>query len=489
MGATSIDFGSAASTLEQFLGFRSADRTIGSGITSDFAVGDVNISSDATLADIRDAINEQAGSTVKADLVNFGTAAAPDYRLVLSTKPDGSSDKLEITASTVDPGSTGLNTLVYKSSFDTAKIDATNNKIVINEGVLSGIAAIAPGTYTSDQLALAVKEALESATASTNTYSVVYDTTTNKMKITTMGPDTVDLLWADPATTAQNILGFDSSASTTGLRADYDRGDVAVPNLTVVGTDIRFRKGDDPNVYTASLAGGVYATGDALAADVKAALEAADPVGDTYTVVYEADTDTLRIYNDAGNLPLHLLWSDPLSTAAAELGFAAADTLDIPDLPASDSSDRALTYGAQNANLGSDLTNYNYITDDTSSNYYSFNNNYLNENNIVRALSFLKVSLENNDAGRIEKAIDYLDTLMEKVFQLQSEVGSRVTRVETEESYQVNREFDVAGYLANEQDADIAKLSTDLAQRQSALEGLRLLSSDFLRTTLFDFLK
>ncbi|MCC6345931.1 MAG: hypothetical protein IT388_01950, partial [Nitrospirales bacterium] len=459
------------------------------GITSDFAIGDVNISSDATLADVRDAINKQAGSRVKAELVNFGTAARPDYRLVLSTEPAGSSDKLDITASTVDPGSTGLNSLVYKSSFDTAKIDATNNKIVINEGVLSGIASIAPGTYTSDELALAVKEALENATASGNTYSVVYDTTTNKLKITTMGPDTVDLLWADPATTAQNILGFDSSASTTGLRANYDRGDAAVPDLTVAGTDIRFRKGDDATVYTASLVGGVYATGDALAADVKAALEAADPANDTYTVVYEADTDTLRIYNDAGNLPLHLLWSDPLSTAAAELGFTAADTLDIPDSSGSDLGDSALAYGAQNANLGSDITNYNYITDDTNTNYYSFNNNYLNENNIVRAISFLKVSLENNDAGRVEKAIDYLDKLMEKVFQLQSEVGSRVTRVETEELYQINREFDIAAYLSNEQDADIAKLSTDLAQSQAALEGLRLLSSDFLRTSLFDFLR
>ncbi|MBZ0155172.1 MAG: flagellar hook-associated protein FlgL [Alphaproteobacteria bacterium] len=489
VGATTINFGNASSTLEQFLGFRSADRTIGSGITSDFAIGDVNIASDASLADVRDAINKQAGSRVKAELVNFGTTAAPDYRLVISTKPDGNSEKLEITASSTDPARTGLNSLVYKASFDTAKIDSTNNKIIINEGSLSGIATIAPGSYTADQLAIAVKEALENATASSNTYSVVYDTTINKIKITSLGPDTLDLLWADPATTAQNILGFSDEANTTGLRANYDRGDAPVPDLNVAGTDIRFRKGDDPNVYTASLTGGVYATGNTLAADVKAALEAADPSGDTYTVVYEAETGVLKIHNDEGNLPLHLLWSDPLSTAAAELGFNAADSLDIPDYARYDSSDRALTYGAQNASLGNDIANYNYITDNKNSNYYSFNNNYLNENNIVRALSFLKISLENNDAGRIEKAIDYLDKLMEKVFRLQSEVGSRVTRVETEELYQINREFDITAYLSNEQDADIAKLTTDLAQSQAALEGLRLLSSDFLRTTLFDFLR
>lgn len=136
------------------------------------------------------------------------------------------------------------------------------------------------------------------------------------------------------------------------------------------------------------------------------------------------------------------------------------------------------------------IANYNYITDRTNNpNYYSFNNNYLNENNILRALHFLKVSLEMNDMGRIQKAIDYVGKVAEKVYQQQAEVGARLNKLDAEERFHDNREYDLSTYISNDQDADIPKLTSELVQSQAVLESLRLASSDFLRTSLFDFLK
>ncbi|GER94495.1 flagellar hook-associated protein 3 [hot springs metagenome] len=135
------------------------------------------------------------------------------------------------------------------------------------------------------------------------------------------------------------------------------------------------------------------------------------------------------------------------------------------------------------------IANYNYIIDTSNPNYYSFNNNYLNENNVLRALHFLKVSLEMNDIGRIQKALDYINKVAEKVYQQQAEVGARLNKLDQEFNFQDNRENDLQTYLSNDQDADIPKLTTQLAQSQAALESLRVASSDFLRTSLFDFIK
>lgn len=147
--------------------------------------------------------------------------------------------------------------------------------------------------------------------------------------------------------------------------------------------------------------------------------------------------------------------------------------------------------GTQNMSLNDNGTiiNYNYITDTSNPNYYSFNNNYLNENNILRALHFLKVSLEMNNTGRIQKAIDYVGKVAEKVYQQQAEVGARLNKLDQESKFQDNREFDIQTYISNDQDADIPRLTAELAQRQAALEGLRVASSNFLRTSLFDFIK
>lgn len=135
------------------------------------------------------------------------------------------------------------------------------------------------------------------------------------------------------------------------------------------------------------------------------------------------------------------------------------------------------------------INNYNYFTDPANLNYNSFNNNYLNENNILRALSFLKESLEHNDAARIGKAIDYIANVSEKVYQLHAEVGSRLNKLDAESSYVADREDDTQVNLSHDQDTDIAKAVTDVQQRQTSLDSLRAVSQQMFSNSLFDFIK
>lgn len=135
------------------------------------------------------------------------------------------------------------------------------------------------------------------------------------------------------------------------------------------------------------------------------------------------------------------------------------------------------------------INNYNYFTDPANVNYNSFNNNYLNENNILRALSFLKQSLENNDQARVGTAIDYIATVSEKVYQLHAEVGSRLNKLDAETSYLADREDDTNITLSHDQDADLAKAITDLQQRQTSLDSLRTVSQKIFSNSLFDFIR
>ncbi|HCL81432.1 MAG TPA: hypothetical protein DHW81_04150, partial [Nitrospiraceae bacterium] len=291
------------------------------------------------------------------------------------------------------------------------------------------------------------------------------------------------------------VTATSDDAAGTGLHALVYMADN--DTITVSSSNNQIRIWEDINndtiqdageVATATISTGTY-TADQLAGAVKAALEGTTASTNTYTVAYDSTNKKFKIISDNGNAnDLALLWSDSNTTAATVLGFDATDTTGITDNDY-DTSDNALSYGVQNQTLGTDIANYNYITNPSNDNYYSFNNNYLNETNILRALNFLKVSLENNDAGRVEKAIDYLTKTSDRLFQIQADVGSRMSKLETEETYQVDREFEITTYMSNEQDTDIAKAITEMTQRETALEGLRTLSSDVLRTSLFDFIR
>ena len=498
-------------TSDNATGFTSASSVFtGNGGTLTIKVGDddatpidVTVSAGAKLSDIKDAINN-ANAGVKAEVVDMGTSSAPDYRIVIASSPAGRSGDVRITASTNDPAGTGLNTLVYMSSADSITINSTNNQIVFNEGGVGGDKTIyiPEGPYNADQLASMVQAKMEAVdTTVANTYTVTYDSSSKKFKILNNqgNLNALDMKWENTNSTAAGVLGYTATDHAAiyypaTLTSDALIGAAPYP-ITNANNKIALIEGTTSATVTIPV--GTY-TGNELAAAVKTALESASTSANTYDVSYDPalGAEAFSISSRAGNTDiLNLLWTDPNTTAGAALGFTIVPSvLEATTL----ASDNALTYGVQSNTFGYNVKNYNYIEDATNSNYYSFNNNYLNgtadadgkvHGYILRALSFLKVSLENNDPGRIQKAVDYLDRVADKVFKAQAEVGSRLNKLDAEGEIFANRELDIALYMSNDEDADIAKAASDMAQRQTALQGLRTASLEFMRTSLFDFLR
>lgn len=145
--------------------------------------------------------------------------------------------------------------------------------------------------------------------------------------------------------------------------------------------------------------------------------------------------------------------------------------------------------GIASMTLEENINGYNYITDPSSRYYYSFNNNYLNENYYIRAFYFLKVALESNDQGRIQKAVGYLDKVADKLYRMQSLIGARLNKLENVTDFNLELSTNVRQNLSNDQDVDIVKVVSEMTQKMTVLQALRTTFTDFFRTTLFDFLR
>lgn len=524
-------WGDAATTAEGILGFNATNSLVisnGGSDTSDRAttlmtatdlftvnggtlkikVGDnsdtsfnVTIPANSTLAGVKDAINN-ANAGVKADVINIGTTALPDYRIVISSNPAGKSGQIRITASTSDPAATGLNTFVLTGATDLISISDMNNKIQITEGGVPASVVIPTGEYTADQLALALKESLESATNSANIYTVNYDSINKQFEIIAdvANTDALNMQWEDTTnTTAASILGYAATVHSDIQPATTISDNAAGSFVIAAGVNDQINIVEGTTTAIATIAPADYSlTPDVLALRIKDALENATASSNTYTVTYDAATTKFKITSDSTNKDrIDLLWEDAVNTtAAASLGFNAVDHPALQ--PMRSVSDNSVSYGMQNQDLHTLINNYNYITDTTDPRFYSFNNNYLNgtidENGnvqgyIFRAISFLKISLENNDVGRINMALEYITQVSEKVYKVQAEVGARMNHLDTEDKFHDDTVGDIKVYLSNDQDTDIAKAATDMAQRQSTLQALRTASAQFMQTSLFDFLR
>src|SRR3990172_787318 len=91
-------------------------------------------------------------------------------------------------------------------------ISASNNTILFNDGT-DKTATITAGTYTGSELATAVQTALNTAYGS-SAFTVSYDSAATKFSITNGTGSSVNFLWWNSSTTAEQILGFDPVTDT-----------------------------------------------------------------------------------------------------------------------------------------------------------------------------------------------------------------------------------------------------------------------------------
>ena len=415
-----VNWGSTTLNIEEALGYSSPGvQSIGAGATieSDNTIGAFNssnnifttnggiisitsgsgksavpvtITANSTLQDVRDDINS-ANAGVKAQVVNVGTGADPDFRLVVASDPAGGSANIDISVtSTTDTSGTGVNMLSYN----------------------------APGISNNMTLGTNITNYNYITQASAND-SIVIDKGTNGC-----------------------IANNQIVVQETGYAAQ---------TMSI-----------DPGTYTANQ----------LAADIETKLNniaAADASGNTYSVTYDKNAGKFKIdQTNAAGVAVNFEWSNSSTTAAQLLGFNTATTTN-----------------ASIAAGGGSVQSDNSVL----ANYYSFNNNYLNDKYILRALNFEQVSLQRGDTGRVQQAIQYTSDLVGAVSQTQSQVGATEDKVNTESSQQTSSQTDIKVFLADTQDTDLASVTSDLSLKQTALQALRTITTDVLSESLFDFIK
>jgi flagellar hook-associated protein 2 len=108
----------------------------------------VNIGANATLINVRDAINSASGNNgVTASIINVGTSAAPDSRLVLTSKDTGLANGFDLA---VTGGDAGLNVL---DTATPANYDQVNSTAAADAMIkVDGLAATRSSNSISDVL-------------------------------------------------------------------------------------------------------------------------------------------------------------------------------------------------------------------------------------------------------------------------------------------------------------------------------------------------
>jgi flagellar hook-associated protein 3 FlgL len=108
---------------------------------------------------------------------------------------------------------------------------------------------------------------------------------------------------------------------------------------------------------------------------------------------------------------------------------------------------------------------------------------------VLQALNTLRLALERNDVERIRTSLGNLDSVSGIVLQEIGEIGATLNKINAIEKYYNDRKHNLNTYLSKDMDADIARAVSEMTQRQTALEGLRTVSTEFMRTSLFDFIR
>ena len=136
----------------------------------------VNLSSDATLDDLKNAIND-LGAGVSASTLNTGSESSPAYRLVLSSNDSGASNGIVITSdnTTLDTVSSGVDTFQAAQDSEVVLGSAGNDQVTLQRSTntltdvitgvtlnLQGVDEGNPATIAVTQDVTAVKEGISS---------------------------------------------------------------------------------------------------------------------------------------------------------------------------------------------------------------------------------------------------------------------------------------------------------------------------------------
>lgn len=108
---------------------------------------------------------------------------------------------------------------------------------------------------------------------------------------------------------------------------------------------------------------------------------------------------------------------------------------------------------------------------------------------IFPALFQLQTDMQANNQAAISADLQQMDTAIDRVVSVRSEVGARLNRLQAAVGWQDSAESNLTQLLSKTQDADIAKVIVSLTSAESTYRAALAVAAKVLPPTLTDFLR
>ncbi|MBI5454898.1 MAG: flagellar hook-associated protein FlgL [Deltaproteobacteria bacterium] len=107
---------------------------------------------------------------------------------------------------------------------------------------------------------------------------------------------------------------------------------------------------------------------------------------------------------------------------------------------------------------------------------------------IFQTVSDLATALNNNDSAGIQAAGANLESALQQVSNSVSDIGGRITRITSAKDDLSSAKLDIETTIATLEDADIAKVISELTLGQTALEAAMSSAGKVISVNIFDYL-
>ncbi|MBZ0155171.1 MAG: flagellar hook-associated protein FlgK [Alphaproteobacteria bacterium] len=258
---------------------------------------------------------------------------------------------------------------------DTFLIDGSNDTFTFNEGNGNKTVVLSHGSYSGDELAQLMKEALEDADESlSSTYSVSFDPILKKFTFINGTANTNQIALSSALPGVEAAFGFGAGvlgALNAGVQATSTIP-VSTPFVIDATNDtFAFSEDGGATTTTVTLSHGTY-TGEELAAYLKQLMEDADSTTPyTYAVSYNSQSNQFTFTN--GNPTVTLSWGS--ASLRETFGFdesitmASGETF-VSDNAVSSKAVNGLPGDNRNARYIADLINLSIIEGQNPLDYY-----------------------------------------------------------------------------------------------------------------------
>jgi len=107
---------------------------------------------------------------------------------------------------------------------------------------------------------------------------------------------------------------------------------------------------------------------------------------------------------------------------------------------------------------------------------------------IIKELNELIIGLNNNDMTRVNGALDGMDTSLNQILTVRSDIGARINRMDSAANVITDMDYTLNKIISDRQDVDMMKVISDLTRQQTAFEATLAASAKITQISLLDYL-